>query len=141
MKRKYDWEIHFVANGVVCECCGEVEDGFIPYACNAHTHGMDKFQHPDFQVVVCYAPEVLGYILNTFGERVRAGEKFQDGQYVSGIFEDCPIRLNEFEENGRTVLRVIIPDKDGFFPECEECDPRYRVQLLKTEELYQKRRQ
>lgn len=139
MVSKFDWIIHYVANGVVCGCCGEREDGFIPYACNAHTHGMEKFGHPDFQVVINYPIDTVSYILNAFGQRVRDGARFHDGEYISGIFEDCPVRLNEFEEAGRTVLRVTIPDKNGNFPECEGCDLRYQVQLLKTDELYKRR--
>ena len=75
--------------------------------------------------------------MNTLCERVRSGEKFHAGQYVAGIFEDCLIRLAEFEEDGRKVLRVLFPDEKGFFPECGECDAKYRIQLLETEELYQ----
>ena len=49
MERKIDWVIHYVANGAVCEKCGRVENGFINGFCNAHTHGMEKYRHPDFQ--------------------------------------------------------------------------------------------
>ncbi len=139
MKHEFDWLIHYIANGVICEECGEMEEGFLPYACNAHTHGMGKYGHPDFQVVLRYPLEKVGYILNTLGKRVRGGERFHKGEYVAGIFEDCPVRLDEFEESGRKVLRVVIPDKKGSFPESKECDPRYRVQLLKTEELNKRR--
>lgn len=136
MECKYDWVIHLVANGVVCEKCGKEEKSFIPNACNAHTHGMERYGHLDFQVVLNYPPSLIGYILNALGSRVRAGERFHKGEYLTGIFEDCPIRLDEFEEGGRQVLRAIVPDKNGLFPECEGCDPRYRLQLLKTEELW-----
>lgn len=37
------------------------------------------------------------------------------------IFADCPIPLDPFEETGRTVLRVIIPDKYEASPENENC--------------------
>lgn len=47
-----DWKIHLVANGVRCAVCGEAEDGFLPYMCDAHTDGMEKYGHPDFQVVL-----------------------------------------------------------------------------------------
>ena len=54
MEKEIDWIIHLVANGVPCDCCGKTERGFIPNACNAHTHGMEKYGHPDFQVVINY---------------------------------------------------------------------------------------
>ena len=37
MSKQIDWMIHYCANGV-CDECGKAEEGFIPYACNAHTH-------------------------------------------------------------------------------------------------------
>ena len=132
---KIDWMIHLVANGV-CDACGRREGSFLPYTCNAHTHGMEKYRHMDFQMVLALQPKEIGRILNTLGLRVQSGERFQDGDLVSGIYEDCDIRLNEYEETGRTVLRVIIPDKYNVFPEEERCMPVYRLQLLDTEDLY-----
>ena len=55
---------------------------------------------------------------------------------ISGIYEDCKVRLDEFEETGRKVLRVVIPDKYNRFPEDECCMDTYRIQLLKTEALH-----
>ena len=56
MENKIDWVIHYVANGAVCAKCGKVETGFIPNFCNAHTHGMEKYHHPDFQMVLDAGP-------------------------------------------------------------------------------------
>lgn len=131
---KIDWIIHCCANGA-CDNCGTVEHGFIPYTCNAHTHGMEKYNHMDFQMVIFLPLEEIGRILNTLGLRVQSGECFKSGDMVSGIYEDCNIRLDAFEETGRTVLRVMIPDKYNIFPEDERCMPVYRLQLLETEEL------
>lgn len=133
---KIDWIIHCCTNGVICCDCETVETGFIPNTCNAHTHGMEKYHHMDFQMVLFLPLEEIGRILNTLGLRVQAGERFQSGDMVSGIYEDCDIRLDAYEETGRTVLRVMIPDKYNIFPEDEQCMPVYRLQLLKTEELY-----
>ena len=55
---------------------------------------------------------------------------------VSGIYEDCDVRLTEFEETGRTVLRVIIPDKHNRFPEDPGCDVRYTPQIFTTDFIY-----
>lgn len=131
-----DWVIHLCANGVPCEECGKVETGFLPQTCNAHTHGMEKYHHKDFQLVLALPVKEIARILNTMGLRVQAGERFHDGDLVSGIYEDCDIRLDEYEETGRTVLRVIIPDKYNVFPEDERCMSVYRVQLLETDSLY-----
>ena len=134
---KIDWDIHLVTNGVECADCGKTESGFLEYACNAHTHGMDQYGHMDFQMVLKLPLYEICRILNTLGLRVQAGERFKAGDMVSGIYEDCQIRLDEFEETGRNVLRVIIPDKYNIFPEDERCMDVYKLQLLSTEELYQ----
>lgn len=51
MDQKIDWLIHLVANGA-CDECGAVETDFLPYMCNAHTHGLERYGHLDFQMVL-----------------------------------------------------------------------------------------
>ena len=48
---------------------------------------------------------------------------------VSGIYEDCGIRLKKIRETGRDVLRLIIPDKHNRFPEDENYMEPYRHQI------------
>lgn len=135
MNRKVDWIIHCGANGV-CDECGSPEMGFLQYACNAHTHGMERYGHMDFQMVLYLPHQEIMRILNTLGLRVQAGERFHAGDLVAGIYEDCNIHLDEYEECGRTVLRVVIPDKYNRFPEDSQCMEVYRLQLLDTESLH-----
>ena len=78
MKQEINWIIHLVANGA-CDICGKKETGFLPYLCNAHTHGMAQYGHPDFQLVLFLPQEEIGRILNTLGLRVQSGERFQSG--------------------------------------------------------------
>lgn len=137
MTAKSDWEIHYAANGV-CSGCGEMERNFIPYTCNAHTHGMEKYGHKDFQLVLKTYPAEISRILSTFVLWVQSGRRFKAGDMVSGVFQDCNVRLDEFEETGRTVLRIIIPDDENRFPEDEGCMEVYRLQLLETDELWRK---
>ena len=134
MDQKIDWLIHLVANGT-CDECGAVETDFLPYMCNAHTHGLERYGHLDFQMVLFLPTEEIGRILNTLGLRVQSGERFRSGDMVSGIYEDCDVRLDEYEETGRKVLRVIIPDANNIFPEEGDCMLPYCLQLLKTDEL------
>ena len=134
MKQKVDWIIHCCCNDA-CDECGQVETGYLPYMCNAHTHGMERYGHPDFQMVL-YAPhKEIMRILNTFGLMVQQGRKFHGGEYVLGIYEDCSVRLMEFEETGRTVLRVVIPDKNNVYPEDSNCQLPYSLQHLETDAL------
>lgn len=135
MKTKNDWTIHYCTN-CICNNCGEVKMEFLPYTCNAHTHGLEKYGHMDFQVVLALPPKEISYILNTLSQKVQAGEQFKAGDYVSGIFLDCNIRLDEYEETDRQILRVVIPDQNNHFPEHPECKPPYPLQLLKTDDLY-----
>lgn len=134
MDQKIDWVIHLVANGA-CDECGEIETGFLPYMCNAHTHGLERYGHLDFQMVLFLPTEEIGRILNALGLSVQSGERFQSGDMVSGIYEDCDVRLDEYEETGRKVLRVIIPDANNIFPEEGDCMLPYCLQFLKTDEL------
>jgi len=99
---------------------------------------MEEYGHMDFQLVLKAHPAEIGRILNTFGLWVQSGRRFKAGDMVSGIFQDCNVRLDEFEETGRTVLRIIIPDDENRFPEDEECMEVYRLQLLETDELWRK---
>lgn len=139
MNQKVDWIIHLVANGT-CDACGGEETAFLPNMCNAHTHGMERYGHMDFQMVLRTSGKEIMRILNTLGLRVQAGERFRSGDMVSGIYEDCSVRLNEYEETGRRVLRVIIPDGDNIFPEAGSCKAPYCFQILKTDELCAERR-
>ena len=133
MEPKINWIIHCVANGA----CGEggFEDCMLPKTCNAHTHGMEQYGHLDFQLVLRFDFREVCRILNTLGLRVQAGEKFQSGDLVYGIYDDCQVRLDEYHETGRTLLRVVIPDKNNKFPEDSRCTDWYPLQLLSTEEL------
>ena len=133
-----DWIIEILANGVHCATCGKVENHYPDYICNAHTHGMAKYGHQDFQLVLYLHPNQMGYVLNNLGLRVQAGEQFKAGDMVEGIFDRCPLRLDEAEESGRKVLRVIIPDDENRFPEVPDCTYPYSYQLVPTDELARK---
>ena len=136
MKPRIDWIIHAIGNGITCQKCNEAEFGFVPNACNFHTHGMAKYNHMDFQMVLQYSPQEIARILNTLGLRVQRGEQFKNGDMVKGIFLDCDVRLTEFEESGRTVLRVIVPDRLNRFPEEDGCEYPYTLQIFTTDFLY-----
>lgn len=135
MKRKLDWIIHAVSNGIPCADCGKTENSFIPGACNFHTHGLEKYGHPDLQIVIEYPPQEIARILNTIGLRIQDGARFAAGDLIKGIYEDCDVRLDTFEETGRNVLRVIIPDKFNRFPEDPICEYPYNLQAFPTDML------
>ena len=126
--KKIDWIIHYVANGVACDECGGVEDSFPPFMCNAHTHGMQKYGHLDFQIVISLGMSLAGTLLNDIGLRVQAGEQFQDGDVISDLIQGYDVKLIEVQETSRTVLRIIFPDTNGCFPGDEGCEYPYDQQ-------------
>ncbi len=135
-KSKIDWIIHFVANGVECQKCGKVEERFPQYMCDAHTHGMVKYGHPEFQLVVNYGVQETGRLLNTMGLRVQSGERFKNGDKVKGLYEDCDITLFEVPDcEGIKVLRLIIPDRENRLPEQGASYP-HLLQCESLEMLY-----
>lgn len=135
LKRRIDWIIHAVCNSAACAECGKIENSFIPGACNFHTHGLEKYGHPDLQIVIEYPPQEIARILNTIGLRIQDGARFAAGDLIKVIYEDCDVRLDTFEETGRNVLRVIIPDKFNRFPEDPICEYPYNLQAFPTDML------
>ncbi len=136
--KKVDWIIHLVMNGAPCAECGKEEECFLPYTCNAHTHGMENYHHLNFQLVIEYSQEEIMRILNTLGCMVRDGRKFQDGELVEKIYEDCKIRLDKRIEEGEEFFRVVVPDKNNLFPEDKNCGYPYSMQTSNVEDLYKK---
>lgn len=135
MKQKIDWLIGYTTNGEPCAHCGKVEHDFLPYFFNAKTHGMDKYGHKEFQMVLEIDHKMVMYILNSLGKRVQAGEKFQSGDSVSEILQGYDIRLQEFSDGEQPVLRVFLPDSNGKFPDDADCDCIYSMQNLPLKEL------
>ncbi len=138
MKEKINWHIEVESNHCVCSVCGGImpqSKRFLPAVCNAHTHGMEAYNHLDFQVVLDFKEKEIHRILNAFALKVQAGQRFAAGDYVAGIYLDYNVRLDEVEESGRKVLRIIIPDKNNKFPEDITCTGYYRLQALPTKDL------
>ena len=131
MNVNMNWQIHLPDDSYNYER----RTYFKPYLCNAHTHGMSRYGHPDFQVVLRISDREIKRILNTLCLAVQKGITFEDGEYVGGIYDDCPVRLQLFREGNREVLRVIIPDGNNAFPERTHCHSPYSYQLLNTDAL------
>lgn len=136
MNKPVDWVILLEANGCECVECGKVENNFIHGYCNAQTHGMYKYGHPEFQLVLQMKPEMIMYTLNRLGLMVQSGRRFKNGDIVDDLFEGYSALLTEFEENGRIMLRVMIPDPNHKFPNDEGCQTEYTYQALPIEDLY-----
>lgn len=134
MKEKVNWIWHYLSNNVVCQECGKHERNYPDYICDAHTHGMNLYGHPEFQVVIDYGAKELGRLLNEMGRKVRDGQRFKHGDRISGLYLDCDIELREMPDvNGQPLLRMIIPDKQNRWPEAS--DYPHNLQILATSVL------
>lgn len=104
-----------------------VGGGFV----NAHTHLVaEAFDHDDFQIVLSIPPQTISGIFHDFVDRVKAGEQFKDGDEVTGIIINGPVKLINAVENFRHVLRVILPDPEGKLDASEMREPfveQYRI--------------
>lgn len=138
MQKKVDWIVALECNGCQCDVCGKTEHNFIDGYCDAHTYGMYKYGHPEFQLVLRLDHKMILYTLNTLGLRVQAGQTFKDGDVIDDLYEGYKALLKEFDHNGEKMLRVIVPDANHKFPDDSDCKQEYSYQALPVEELYKK---
>ena len=79
-----------------------------------HTHGLEISQkHKDFEITLPIGQETAHGIMTSIADRIKAGEKFEEGKDYDGIIVGFKVRFVERTETRRQVLRVILPDKDG----------------------------
>ncbi len=136
MKHKIDWIVHVHRNFAQCAECGEIIEDFAPNMCNVHTFGLQElYNHLDFQIVLDIGDKTSGCILNSLGLRVQAGEKFYAGQVLDDVIMDYKVKLIKAEDDGREVLRVVLPDINHKFPQDLGCAAFFNLQELPTKEL------
>jgi len=105
LMKKYGWIVHFVT-----------PDERYPFNVNIHTHGFpEKFKHPDMQICAPLNHETAQGIMNNLAKRLETGEVFKPGKKYKNIVERFSVLIFPAKEDGREVLRVIFPDKDGSF--------------------------
>ena len=104
MLAKYGWFAHYVS-----------DDPDAPMGVNFHTHGMDEtFDHPDLQIVFPIDPKIAHSLFWEAINQIKSGKKFRDGDVVDKIVGNgFSVKFVEAQENERTVLRMILPDKYG----------------------------
>lgn len=135
-KTKVDWIIHAVMNDVECSACGTSEKPFLDGIADIQTRGMDKYGHPEFQIVLdCIDIRISQQILNSLGLRVAEGERFESGMQADDVIQNFPVRFQEFMNHKKPVLRVIFPDPNGKFPEEEGCIRDFALQAFPMEFL------
>lgn len=105
---KYGFFVHFVE-----------QDDSSPTNFNVHTHGMEAYDHLDFQIVIPLHAETAHTIISDIANRVKNGERFFAGQNVSKLIRGFDVKLIEAHECQRKVLRIVLPDKFGKLEENE----------------------
>ena len=111
------WIIHYVFE----------DEGRKPFL-NAHTHGLPKkYGHVDLQVALGaelgVSPGVVHGLMWAAVRKIEKGEVFADGSLVSEIMDGYEVKFVARQENRRTVLRMLLPDKEGLFPGDVGCTP------------------
>lgn len=131
-KQKPKVIVHAIENGAICSICGRIDNPFIDGICDFHTHGLKEgYGHTEFQLIIHYPREELFDILMRFADCVREGRRFHDGEFIEGIFFDCPVRLTLTKDQfGEDVFRIIIPDSRNRWPEDKVCEYPYCAQLM-----------
>jgi hypothetical protein len=134
MIEEQGWFAHLVA-----------DDPNLPTKFNAHTHNMDAFGHPDFQIVVPLPGKVLMSILHNVADRVKAGEMFGPGIEYDNLVKGYKVRFIMTTENGTAinwigeneerltedhiVLRMILPSPNGsLYAESMDGPEVYKLQ-------------
>lgn len=115
--KQYGWYAHIIIDEQKC-----------PYHVNIHTHHVfESFNHLDFQICFKLDPNILHTILINTVEAVQNGKSFKPGDIAFDIIENYPVTFIKKQEEGRDVLRIIIPDESGCL-NYDEIHPFYKEQ-------------
>lgn len=122
LMKKHGWIIHHVY---------ETEENEFDGMANTHTYGLSEtYSHPDFQMVLPIHPNIIQQLFNILVARVKNGETFEEGKNYEKVIQNSPVHFKEFKEDGRKVLRMILPDENAKMPSEIECDALYKKQYL-----------
>lgn len=85
-----------------------------PNEFNYTTHGIqENFGHLDFQICFRLDEKLCHHFMIKLVEEIKLGNKFLPDLLYMGIINDYPAKFIEAWENGRKVLRLLIPNKNG----------------------------
>lgn len=121
---EYGWYMHYV-----------FDDELSPFSVNIHTHGLlESFKHPDIQVCIPLPKEVVHTIFANIVSSIKDGtlvlekNKYYDDVLAGGY----KVKYIDAVENGRPVLRMILPDKAGHLEQLD-MDPDTQEQYTKLD--------
>ncbi len=113
--KKYGWYAHGVPSG----------SDEHPFGYNYHTHKLDvTFKGAlDIQIVFPIDPNLAHSLANEYVDLLKAGKRFKHGDVSSDILKNYDVMFVNAEENGRPLLRMILPDKQNKLAEKEIAAP------------------
>ncbi len=81
---------------------------------NIHTHGFpESYNHPDIQIVMALPQQIAGAILHTAHDIIKEGGKLELEKAYDQFLHGYNVQFVWAIENGRDILRMILPDKEG----------------------------
>ena len=96
---------------------------------NCHTHGLlENYGHLELQIVLAVPKEAIHGILWNLVDKIKQGKKFKDGDLIEDIIENLPLKAMEVRKPNESLLRILLPDPNGKFPDDKNCDPYYAKQ-------------
>jgi hypothetical protein len=115
--KKYGWVAHYVA---------DMPGKAIDY----HTHGIrEGHNHMDFQVVYPLDPKLIHQMIHGLYATVKAGGVIPVETRYSEVLQGYDVYFKVYQQSGRNVLRMILPDKKNLFPFDDGCDPNFLFQM------------
>lgn len=99
----YNFIVHMVIDD--CDC---------PLHANFHTHGLlEKFNHLDIQICFPLDQQIVMGIIHDCVKQIKKGIKLEPGKKYPDIVHKYDVEFIYAKENGRTVVRLLVCDKDG----------------------------
>jgi hypothetical protein len=122
---KYGWLVHFVYPD---------ENNRLA---NIHTHVFEEsWGHLDIQIVLPIEEKIAHYLLTNIADRVKQNEKFEVGKLYDKIINNFQVYFVLRKEKDRTVLRLILPDALGKFPNDKDCAEFYNEQEKNSDTVH-----
>lgn len=121
MLDKYGWVVRYVF-----ETDAHEFDGLA----NIYTKGLpESFGHPNIQVVLPLPQDIIHSVLLGMVESIKTGVVFESGVISDEVLRGMPVTFKTFKNNGKEVLRLLLPDPNGILPTDPSCQEAYKRQL------------
>lgn len=126
MMKKYGWIVHYIF---------PTEESEEPQMVNIHTHGLqESYNHLDIQMTLPVDQATAHGVLGTVVMHIKDGKTFKAEETSDVVLEGFDVYFFAATEDGRDVLRIVLPDPNGKMPFDEDCEKVYNRQLEPTNE-------